>query len=98
MMALAKQTLEEISQDPETRRRAREREDEIKLDELERRASRKAAMAEGKVELILKLLTKRFGSVPLAARARVEAAASEQLDAWAERVLTASTLDDVLAS
>jgi hypothetical protein len=105
MMALAKQTLEQLSQDPETRRRAQRREDELLLYELELRASRKEARAEGKAEgetkgkaeLLLRQLTKRFGPLPQVVRARVDAATSEELDAWAERVLTEPTLGDVLA-
>jgi predicted transposase/invertase (TIGR01784 family) len=102
MMALAKQTLEELSQDPEARRRAQRREDELRLYELEQRASRKQAReegwAEGKAALLLRLLAKRFGPLPPTAVARVQAATSDELDGWAERVLTEPTLDDVLAS
>lgn len=51
---------------------------------------------EGRVELLLRLLDRRFGSVSVEARARVEAGTVEQLDAWAERLLTAGSLEDVL--
>ncbi|MEM9458914.1 MAG: DUF4351 domain-containing protein [Myxococcota bacterium] len=57
---------------------------------------------EGKREMLLKLLLdqieQRFGPLPPATRARIDAAASEPLRAWARRVLTATTLDDVLAA
>jgi hypothetical protein len=46
---------------------------------------------------LLKMLRTRFGEVPDEAMARVQAADDAQLDAWLERVLTAPTLDDVLA-
>ncbi|MCA9711531.1 MAG: Rpn family recombination-promoting nuclease/putative transposase [Myxococcales bacterium] len=50
----------------------------------------------GRAGLLLKLLALRFGPVSASTRARIEAATLEQLDAWAERVLSAATLDDVL--
>ena len=53
--------------------------------------------AEGKAELLLKLLAIRFGPLPEPTRARITAATTEQIDTWAERMLTASTLDEVLA-
>jgi hypothetical protein len=56
--------------------------------------------AEGKVagqaELLLKLLSLRFGELPDAARARVGGASVERLAIYAERVLTATSLDEVL--
>ena len=52
--------------------------------------------ARGRAELVLKLLTLRFGRLPAEAEARVRAASIEQLDAFAERVLSAKSLDEVL--
>ena len=52
--------------------------------------------AQGKAELVLRQLTLRFGALPQAARSRVATATTEELDLFAERVLTASTLDQVL--
>ena len=51
---------------------------------------------EGQVELLIKLLTLRFGALPEAAVTRVRAASIDELERFAERVLTAETLDDVL--
>ncbi|MCA9708318.1 MAG: DUF4351 domain-containing protein [Myxococcales bacterium] len=88
--------------DPETRRRAREREDELELYEIGLAVNRAEGKAEGrlegKAEILLKLLSLRFGPLDGATRARVEAAPPEQLDAWAERVLSAPTLADALAT
>ena len=50
----------------------------------------------GRTVTLLKLLTLRFGQLPDAAVARVNAADVAELDTWAERVLTAPTLGDVL--
>jgi hypothetical protein len=53
--------------------------------------------AEGKAELVLRLLSLRFGPLSDAVSERVHGAAPGLLDTWAEKVLTASTLDDVFA-
>jgi hypothetical protein len=53
---------------------------------------------EGRVELTLKLLTWRFGALPDTVRTRVRGAQDAQLDAVAERMLTARTLEDALGS
>jgi predicted transposase YdaD len=50
----------------------------------------------GERKVLLKQLTLRFGQLPDAALARVNAAGVEQLEAWAERVLTALTLAEVI--
>ena len=54
--------------------------------------------AEGKREMLLLLLRERFGRLPAATAERIGAAGIEQLDAWSSRVLTASSLDDVLGA
>jgi hypothetical protein len=51
--------------------------------------------AEGKAELILRQLTLRFGAVSEDLTTRVRSATPEQLDAYAERILTAPTIEDV---
>jgi hypothetical protein len=55
-----------------------------------------AGKAEGRVEIILKLLATRYGMLSTAVEARVRGAGSAELDGVAERVLTASTLDEAL--
>jgi predicted transposase YdaD len=47
-------------------------------------------------KLLQKLLVRRFGALPEAVVARVNAADFAQLEAWADQVLTALTLADVL--
>jgi len=47
-------------------------------------------------EVVLKLLRLKFGRVPAAATARVRAAAEPELNRWAERVLTAGSVAEVL--
>ena len=53
--------------------------------------------AEGKAEVLLRLLQLKFGMVPEPAAARVRAASLAELDRWVERVITATTLESVLA-
>jgi hypothetical protein len=105
MMAKAKEALDELSQDPAVHRMARERADAIKLYELDLAACRADGRvegladgrAEGEAKLLLKLLGVRFGPLSDVTRARVQAATVEQLETWGERILSAATLDDVLA-
>ena len=57
-------------------------------------------MEQGKREeaaaIVAKQLTKRFGPLPEAVRARMAQATLEQLDEWAERLLDAPSLEAVL--
>ena len=57
-------------------------------------------LAEGRAgaleELLLRQLELRFGALPEVARERVGVASSAELEAWAEAVLTADSLDEVL--
>lgn len=49
-------------------------------------------------ELLVKLLTQRFGALPDAALARVQAADADLLTHWGERLLASPSLDAVLDS
>jgi predicted transposase YdaD len=60
------------------------------------KAGRKEGERTGEERSLLKLLRARFGALPEAALARVRAADSAQLEAWFDRALNATTLDDVL--
>jgi hypothetical protein len=53
--------------------------------------------AEGQAALFMKLLTLKFGAPTAETTARVQQASAEELDRWAERLLNAASLDDVLA-
>jgi hypothetical protein len=54
--------------------------------------------ARGKRGALLLLLRQRFGRLPAAAVASIDKAASDELDVWFTRGLTASSLDDVLST
>ena len=82
-------TAEMIAEEGEIRGRAQGK--------AEGRAEGKAeGRAEGKAELLLRQLTRRFGALPESASARLTAATSDELDLLAERVLTATTLEEVV--
>jgi predicted transposase/invertase (TIGR01784 family) len=105
IMAIAKQALDELSQDPFAHRLARERADAVKLYQMDLVSwGRKArveglaeGLAEGEAKILLKQLERRFGPPTGATRAHVQSASVEQLETWAERILDAQTLDEVLA-
>ena len=63
-----------------------------------RMEGRMEGRVEGRVELTLKLLARRFGPLPHMVRTRVRGAQDAQLDAVAERMLTAQTLEEALGS
>ncbi|WP_372610108.1 hypothetical protein [Halomonas sp.] len=49
----------------------------------------------GRAQMLLKLLTLKFGELPTGIESKVRHAGLEQLDLWAERVLTANTLNGI---
>ena len=53
--------------------------------------------AEGEAKFLLKQLTALFGELPPAARARIEAASTDELDVFGKRVRSAASLAEVLA-
>lgn len=65
-----------------------------------RKQGRREGVAQGVVQgqrrILLAQLEARFGAVPATTTERVEAASAAELDRWARRVLTASTLDEVI--
>jgi hypothetical protein len=52
---------------------------------------------EGKCALLERLLTRRFGPLPAWAKEQLTSATDAQLDSWAERILDAETMQEVLA-
>ncbi|MEM9455703.1 MAG: hypothetical protein AAGF11_16085, partial [Myxococcota bacterium] len=98
IMKLAKQTLEDLSQDPEARREAWEREEALALYNNSLAASKAEGVLEGMAKTLANLLGLRFGRLPDRVRVRLETATVEQLGVWTQRVLTAKTPDEVFAS
>jgi predicted transposase YdaD len=62
-----------------------------------RQQGRQEGRQEGQRLTLLKQLRLRFQGLPDEVIARLEAASTQQLDRWAERILTAETLDQVFA-
>lgn len=60
------------------------------------REGRREGRKEGECSLLLRLLRARFGELPAATVARIEAADMADLERWGERVLAAQTLAEVL--
>jgi hypothetical protein len=54
--------------------------------------------AEGKAEILFRLLTRRFGALPKWAEKRLNKAKPAQLEEWADAVLDASNLTEVLGA
>ncbi|MBX3250912.1 MAG: DUF4351 domain-containing protein [Myxococcales bacterium] len=54
------------------------------------------AEAEGQARLVLKQVHLKFGALPEAVVERVRSASVEELDGFAERILVAGSIDDVL--
>ncbi len=65
------------------------------LDEIERRGERRGR-AEGRARTLLELLASRFGAVPAKVSARILAADEATLTTWTARLLSASTLHEVI--
>jgi hypothetical protein len=53
--------------------------------------------AEGQAKTLERLLTLKFGPLPDSTRAKLHAATVEQLDSWTDRVLNATTLDEIFS-
>jgi hypothetical protein len=51
----------------------------------------------GQREVLLRLLTERFGSLPAGITQRVGRASRSELERWVGRILEAASLDDVFA-
>ena len=54
-----------------------------------------AGKAEGKAELLERLLTKKFGALSEPSRSRLLSATDDELNAWSEALLVATTLEEV---
>ena len=89
---------------PEAARRALQAMDASKYEyqsEFARRyfgAGKAEGVAQGRVEIVLKQLATRYGQLSAAVAARVQGANTADLDAIAQRVLTAQTLDEALGT
>jgi hypothetical protein len=51
---------------------------------------------QGEARMLVRLLTRKFGELPENIRSRIESADAERLLEWSEKVLTATSIDDVV--
>lgn len=63
--------------------------------ELLRKEGRVEGEARGRAETLLRLLRKRFGALSPAQETRLRMATTDELDAWTDLVLTATSLDEL---
>lgn len=54
--------------------------------------------AEGRTEVLLRLITLKFGPVSDAVRKRIQEGSKAELEHWTERILTANSLEEMLGS
>ncbi|WP_226954591.1 DUF4351 domain-containing protein [Mesopusillimonas faecipullorum] len=99
----ALQHLRELSADETLRWAALQREiallDERTALNRARREGHEAGRTEGQAGLLERLLTRKFGSLPVDVVARIEQADAEQLQAWSFKLLDApSCLDEVFGN
>jgi predicted transposase/invertase (TIGR01784 family) len=87
----AKDALERLSADPESRVRAEQREMALISYEL----GLSMAHRQGRVAVLERLLTTKFGTLPAGITARLSSASDAELATWADRILTAGTLETV---
>ena len=55
-------------------------------------------LAQGRAEMVLKLLANRYGALAPTVATRVQSASAAELDGMAQRVLTVQTLDEALGT
>ena len=55
-------------------------------------------LRQGEANVVIRLLTKRFGSLPQAVQDHLNQASTEQLELWVDRVLEAKTLESIFDS
>lgn len=70
----------------------------LTFEQLLRKEEFQKGVEKGQRELLLDLLTERFGSLPAAVTQRVARASLQDLKRWGTRILTAASLDDVFAA
>jgi predicted transposase YdaD len=63
-----------------------------------RKEGRLEGRAEGRAEMLLEQVAARFGAPPPAIAARVRAASVEELGRWAERILAATSVEDLFGA
>ena len=66
--------------------------------EEDRKEFSKEGHREGHRAILLRQLARRFGSLPETITTRIEAATNSDIERWADRILDATSLDDVFSA
>jgi len=93
----ALQQLQELSGDAEAQRLAFVRERALRDEKSELKAARQEGRQQGRAAVLARLLQLKFGPLAEATQQRLAQAGEAQLDAWAERILSAHSLAEVFA-
>ena len=95
----AKDALDRLSADPESRVRAEQREMALISYDLGLSAARRQGIeqgrTQGRAEILMRQLTLKFGPLAASVTGRMASANDEELLKWSDRVLSASTLESV---
>ena len=105
MIAKARSELVRLSADKKARYLARKREEYLLMQQFEKAEARRQGIQEGieqgieqgNRQLLTRQLRVRFGELPAWAEHRVLEATASDIDRWAERILTASTVEEALS-
>ena len=89
--------IRELSADEEARRLAFVRERALRDEVSQLRYAENEGMVKGEAKLLKRLIIKRFDQFPEWAQDKLNRADSVQLEAWADRIFTADTLETLLA-
>ncbi|MBE0507290.1 MAG: Rpn family recombination-promoting nuclease/putative transposase [Marinospirillum sp.] len=89
--------IRELSADEEARRLAFVRERALRDEASQLRYAENEGMVKGEARLLKQLIIKRFDQFPEWAQNKLNTADSAQLEAWADRIFTAETLEALLA-
>ena len=95
----ATEALDRLSQNPEARRLAQWREDELRLRQVEIVTAERRGLEQGlkrQRALVRRLLEQRFGPLGELAQTRLDKDDYEAIEQYADRVLSAQSLSDVL--
>ena len=96
-MALATETLERLSADPELARQAEERELSLYFYRSSLARAKQEGLLEGekkgKLETLFLQLSSKFGELPKKVQVRLRQGTDEELSRWTQRVLNATSLD-----
>ena len=97
IMALATETLERLSADPELARQAEERELSLYFYRSSLARAKQEGLLEGekkgKLETLFLQLSSKFGELPKKVQVRLRQGTDEELSRWTQRVLNATSLD-----